>query len=303
MAQRVECPHCKARASVPDGTEGRKVRCPRCGHSQRLARMEIASKPDRKLGADVSRGRKGSGVDALRRPSSGFRKRQAVASVLDAPVVAASADWSVLAPRRDPVAARYYVPQTLRVGAGPRPRAGVGLSVAAGLAPPVRPMDQPSRRRAAVAWVAEGNRSRPATASPTGENPVPIFHAPPPSWWNRLRNWYSDTFPGVTPAAWRCLRRLDRIVLACRLAVIVSLPVMTKATLAMIENGADVTSLLFLGGAWAGVTATLLLLAASLQSARAGLVAAFEVTGFNRMGATMGCREEQPVGEPALPWT
>jgi predicted Zn finger-like uncharacterized protein len=43
MPIRFRCESCESRIKVPDGAEGRRVRCPRCGHLQRVPRVVAAA--------------------------------------------------------------------------------------------------------------------------------------------------------------------------------------------------------------------------------------------------------------------
>lgn len=53
MSIRLECEHCGTRIKVPDGTEGRMVRCPQCGHTQRVAPSSVAVPSDNALAAST----------------------------------------------------------------------------------------------------------------------------------------------------------------------------------------------------------------------------------------------------------
>lgn len=45
MPIRFQCVHCSARMRVPDGSEGRRIRCPRCGHTQHVPEESLPPLP------------------------------------------------------------------------------------------------------------------------------------------------------------------------------------------------------------------------------------------------------------------
>lgn len=159
------------------------------------------------------------------------------------------------------------------------------------------------RGAGAVAWRAETGSSIPAITGLPGEVPVSVFEPPHASWWQRCRDWYVDAFPGVTPAAWRCLRQLDRISLVFRLLAIASLPVMTKVTLGMVDAGRGSGAFLLMGAVWLATTVGLLGLASLLESARAGLAFTLEAGGFSPAGVVRSCAKPRDVQAPVAPWT
>lgn len=54
MAIRFQCEHCAARVKVPEGSQGRPVRCPRCGHMQRVPKHSQIDDSDNTTAANQS---------------------------------------------------------------------------------------------------------------------------------------------------------------------------------------------------------------------------------------------------------
>lgn len=288
------------------------MRCPRCGHGERLgAACRTTRGRSREGRPNPSRRRKTRSIRKALTPGQrgcdiGRGRILSVACVENPPTMVVG---HPLVEEQCPSVTRFCEP--------PRPvRMRDELRSTGALRPVLDRVDGRSEN-AGIPWSPQGTDSisLPAACDDASRQALFVSIKPPQRsavfhpW--RRRRWYAawrsgDDHDRRRPrSAWHNVRQLDRLELGCRLAVIASLPVMTKVTLVMYDGGASVVSYLLVAGTWTMAMVSLLAVATTLRETRDVLKhAIIKASGLDP--ACVGRASRGPVrggAVPGLPWS
>lgn len=311
MPSRFECPKCLARATLPAGSEGRKVRCPRCGHGERLG---AAGSGRRAHGEDPPNPPRRRKTRPIRKAlAAGHRGRDVGRDKILS--VAYAEICPTMIAGKTPV--EELCPSETRLYEAPRPIPMREEARSTGVS---RPMPDPFDGRsenARIVWSPQGadGDSLPAACAEASRQPLfastmspersAVFHP-----WRR-RRWYAVWRSGHgherrrPRSAWHNVRQLDRLELGCRLVVIASLPVMTKMMLVMHDGGASAVSYFLAAGMWAASIVSLLAVATTLRGTRDVLkYAILKASGLDPACAGPASRGRvRGAAVPGPPWS
>jgi len=311
MSSRFECPKCLAHATLPDGSEGRKVRCPRCGHGERLgaasprrrARSEDRPNPPRRRKTGSIR--KASTPD----PRGCDIGRDKILSMACAEIHPTMVAGNPLVEEPCPSVTRFYE--------APRPVRMRDESRSTGALRPVPDPVDGRAENAGIPWTPQGadDVSLPVACDDASRQALFVSIMPPRRsavfhpW--RRRRWYAGWRSGHDHdrrrprSAWHNVRQLDRLELGCRLGVIASLPIMTKVMLVMYDGGASVGSYLLVAGTWTVAMVSLVAVATTLRETRDVLKhAILKASGLDPACAGPASRGRvRGAAVPGLPWS